>query len=378
MAIRLLHVAHTLDPAAGGVAVVCTRLAAEQLRRGLDVRVLARHPPATVGGRLPPDRVTLSSLGRIRDAVGWAECVHLHGVWDWILFRTALAARQAGRPYLVAPHGMLDPWSLGQKRWKKRLALALGFRRLLNGAAALHALNEDEARLIGPLGLRCPVVIVPNGISLEEVDPLPPAAEFRRTAPGLGESPYVLFLGRLHPKKGLDYLADAFQTVARQRPEVHLVVAGPDDGAGADFVRRIDAAGLTARVHLAGPLFGRAKWAAFAGASCFCLPSRQEGLSVAILEALACRVPPVISDACHFPEVQQAGAGEVVPLDAAALARSLARVLGDPDARARMGAAGRDLVERHFTWDRVVDRLQDVYQSARAPRDGGSRGRSGG
>jgi glycosyltransferase involved in cell wall biosynthesis len=368
MTLRVLQVIHTLDPTAGGVAAVCTRLAREQLRRGLDVRVLARHLPETADAPLPPDRVTLSSSGQTRDAVRWADYVHLHGVWDWVLFRAAREARRAGKPHLVAPHGMLYPWSLGRKRWKKRLALALGFRHMLNRATALHVLNPDEARAIEPLRLHSPVVTVPNGISLEEVDPLPPAAEFRRTVPDLGESPYVLFLSRLHPGKGLDYLADAFPTIARQRPDVHLVVAGPDAGARADFVRRIGDARLGGRVHLVGPLFGRAKWAAYAGARCFCLPSQHETFSVAILEALACRVPVVISDACHFPEIRQAGAGEVVPRDAAALARALGRVLGDPDARARMGAAGRDLVERCFTWDRVVDRLQDVYQEARPLR----------
>src|SRR5205814_797387 len=135
-------------------------------------------------------------------------------------------------------------------------------------------------------------------------------------------------------------------------------------GARADFERRVAAVGLGGRVHLVGPLSGRDKWAALAGAACFCLPSRQEGFSMAILEALACRVPVVVSEACHFPEVAESGAGEVVPLDAAAVAAALGRVLADPEAAGRMGAAGRLLVEGRFTWRRAAERSLETYERA--------------
>src|SRR5207253_6602065 len=115
--------------------------------------------------------------------------------------------------------------------------------------------------------------------------------------PSWCREPYILFLSRLHMKKGLDVLAEAFRTIAAKRSGVHLVVAGPDDGARADFVNRIEAAKLNDRVHLVGSLHGSEKWAALQGAACFVLPSRQEGFSVAILEALASRTSVVVTQA---------------------------------------------------------------------------------
>jgi glycosyltransferase involved in cell wall biosynthesis len=248
---------------------------------------------------------------------------------------------------------MLDPWSLAQKRWKKRLALALGFRKMLDRAAMFHVLNEDEGHLMRPLRLRPPVTVLPNGVS---VDPrrIPLAGSFRARHPEVGDSPYVLFLSRLHPKKGLDYLIGAFAEIARKDSRVRLVIAGPDGGALGSTQRAVRAAGLIERTHFVGPLYDTDKWAALVDATCFCLPSRQEGFSVAILEALACGLPVIISENCHFPEVAAAGAGLVVPLDAGKVAAALAAVLADAGIRERMGRAGRELVESRYTWPRIA------------------------
>jgi glycosyltransferase involved in cell wall biosynthesis len=361
---RIAHVIRSLDPRGGGPQTVATRLATAQARLGHRVTLVAGEGPA-----IPPEG-WLPALPGPRPAV--QECdpdaaaydvLHLHGVWDRILYRTAAAARKRGTPYVVTPHGMLDPWSLAQKRWKKRLALALGYRAMLDGAAALHLLNADELRLIAPLRLRAPGAVLPNGVFLEEIDPLPPPAAFADTHPDVAGRPYILFVGRLHYKKGLDYLADAFRIVAARSPEVRLVVAGPDDGARAEFERRVGGAELAGRVSVVGPLYGAAKWAALVGAACFCLPSRQEGFSVAVVEALACRTPAVVSEACHFPEVGEAGAGAVVPLDPDRIADALDVYLRDRGARDRAGAAGRRLVEERFTWPQVAARSLDLYRS---------------
>ena len=378
--LRIAHVIRSLDGRAGGPPVVCTRLASAQVSRGHAVSVVTEAvgdagAVAGIESRVVPP-VGLGELltgGPARRLLaGWcagADVLHLHGVWDPLLLVAGSEAVRAGTPYVVVPHGMLDPWSLAQRRWKKRLGLAVGTRRLLDRAAVLHLLNADEADLLGPLGLKAPAAVVPNGVALVEIDPLPDPSEFRRARPELGSRPYVLFLGRLHFKKGLDILADAFAGLVPKFPDLRLVVAGADDGERANFEARVRDHRLGDRVHLVGPLYGRAKWAALAGAACFCLPSRQEGFSIAVLEALACRRPVVISEDCHFPEVAEVGAGVVVALNASAVAAGVAQVLIDPIATA-MGAAGRRLVEAKYTWDRVAEQCEAMYAAAGAGRAG--------
>lgn len=381
---RILHVIIGLDFADGGPPVVATRLAAAQAHLGHDVHMALYSCPADAqtnqqlkslphwekvqvhpfprAGKLERLRGTEAARG-LAPLVAGADVVHLHNVWEVILLRAASAARAAGKPYLIIVNGMLDPWALAQKPWKKRLALAMGYRRMLDQCAMLHLLNSEEQRLIEPLGLKAPSMIIPNGVMLEEIDPLPRPGTFRAAHPELGGRRFVLFLSRLHYKKGLDYLARAYALLAKKQPDVDLVVAGPDGGEREGFERLIAAEGLSAKAHVIGPIYGKDKFAALVDCECFVLPSRQEGFSIAILEALAAGAPVVISEACHFPEVASAGAGKVVPLDEGAVAEAMDEVLRDPNRRA-MGQAGRALVEANYTWDRVAQRTILAYERA--------------
>ncbi len=369
---KILHVVPSLDPAGGGPPRIAAALAGATARLGHAVTL------ATYGGRsIPvPDGVTVERLaappGRVDRLLGRSarqamdglvrgfDVVHTHDVWTPLSRAAMAAAAAAGVPFVVLPNGMLDPWSLRQKAWKKRPVLALGLRRLLNRAAFVHVGNADEERGVRLAGVTAPTVVVPNGVDPGEFEAPPTGDAFRADHPAVAGRPYVLFLSRLHFKKGLDYLAAAFAVVAPKHPDVQLVVAGPDDGAAEPFRAAVAAAGLTDRVHLTGPIFGVGRYSAMAGAAAFCLPSRQEGFSIAILEAMACGTPVVISDACHFPEVVTAGAGEVVPLDAAAVAAALDRVLSDSN-RAAMGRAGRAMVFERYTWPIVAGQLVAAY-----------------
>ena len=383
---RIVHVVGTLDPAAGGPPQVCLRLGAAQAALGHDVHVVyfsttaahARieaevgrvpnherirlHPVVDPGAR---ERLLAPRARRVLDdLIADADFVHIHGIWGTLLITAARAARRRGVPHCFQPHGMLDPWSLSQKRLKKRIALRLGYRAALAGASFIQTLNVDEQRLMAPLRLGVRTVVVPNGIYVEEIEPMPAPGTFRAAHPRLADRPFVLFLSRLHYKKGLDILADAFALLGRQHQEVSLVVAGPDDGARQDFETRVAKSGLRDRVHLVGPLYGRDKLAALTDATCFCLPSRQEGFSVAVVEAMACGVPVVISEACHFPEVAQAGAGLIVPLSAARFSAALAALLDDPRLARSMGAAGATLVRERYRWETIGRQSVTHYQEA--------------
>jgi glycosyltransferase involved in cell wall biosynthesis len=377
---RIMHVVRSLNPAAGGLPVVPVRLAAAQSALGHHVALVSERGlaegemhaalfegvPGAGGVRIHwiphcgqgTILVGGPAVSALKEALAGAQVIHLHGIWDPMIWLASQTAARLRIPYLVAPHGMLDPWSLAQKRWKKWLALKLGWKRILDRAAAIHCLNQDEEHLLANLRLVAPTAIIPNGVFLEESDRTPATIE---AATKLPKQPYVLFLSRLHYKKGLDILADAVPIMCAKNPDLHLVVAGPDGGAESGFKNQVMQTGFADRVHVIGALHGPAKWAALRGATCFCLPSRQEGFSMAILEALASRVPVVISDACHFPEIAEVGAGVIVPLAAHEVAAAILRLAGDADLRIQMGLAGRRMVEERFTWRRVAEKAISVY-----------------
>ncbi|MCC6580650.1 MAG: glycosyltransferase [Phycisphaeraceae bacterium] len=395
---RIIHVIGSLDPAAGGPPMVASRLAAAQAALDHHVRIVCYMDPhqqqdAEEALLAVPgfDRVRLNAIStaglteqwlgtqaghhvrRLLEGKAKQTILHLHGVWEPLLAQAAKAARKMGSAYVVTPHGMLDPWSLQQSAAKKKLALTLGRRAMLQQAAFLHLLNDDENELLTPLNLSAPRQVIPNGVFMDEIDPLPPEGQFRGTiaekCPGLGNHPFVLFLSRVHPKKGLDRLVRAISELEAERHRVHLVIAGPDGGAEADNRQLARSLGMEDHIHWVGPLWGRDRFAAMIDAACFCLPSRQEGFSLAITEAMACGKAVVISKSCHFPQVNDAGAGMVVDLkdenvddDAEALAQALREVLTQPHKAAAMGREGRRLVEERFTWPVVVRQMIEAYQ----------------
>lgn len=382
---RIVHIIASIDPAHGGPQSGVVRMAAAQAASGHDVRIVSHGDEETLRSALRSaaqvphldrlhwtiipqpgglERIFGSRMQRrLHSLLADADFVHLHGIWETLLRIAASSARQASTPYCVTPHGMLDRWSLAQKPWKKWLALQFGYLSMLQHAAFLQALNADEAELMAPLGLHPPVMVIPNGIFPEELATSVEPGSFRRTIAGLGDRPFVLFLSRLHPKKGLDILAEAFRLVAAACPQVDLVVVGPEDGAGAGFREQIQQFGLEKRVRMVGSRYGEAKLAAYVDAACFCLPSRQEGFSIAITEALACGVPVVISQACHFPEVADAGAGLVLPLDAVRFADGVIGILRTPEIAARMGRKGRELVHANYTWPKIATLALAAYRA---------------
>ena len=282
-----------------------------------------------------------------------------------MLTAAASLAQSSGIPYFIAPHGMLDPAVYAIRKWKKSLALATTHRSFLRHASCLHMLNKDEAELARPLTGRVETCVIPNGIFESEFENLPEPGRLRARFPELGDDPVVLFLSRLQHKKGLDYLVDAFAIVAREHPSARLVIAGPDGGEERPTRQRIEKFGIGDRVHLVGPLYGDEKLAALRDAAVFCLPSRQEGFSIAITEALAMGLPVVVTKACHYPEVTEANAGIETELDAQDVAVGLLSVLGDPDQARAMGEAGAALVRERFTWPVVARVSIECYQKVR-------------
>ena len=268
-----------------------------------------------------------------RDLPGF-DLLHLHSLYlfhDWAAGNLAM---RIAKPYLVRPHGSLDPYIFRRHRLKKAIFDLWFQNRVLAGASAIHYTAKRRCIWPSPTSHGAPGVVIPNGIDPADYAQLPPQGTFRARHPEIGDRQILLFLSRINFKKGLDILAGAVGRL--KRDDVHLVIAGPDGGYLAETRRFVAEAGIAARTTFTGMLTGQDKLAAFADAALFVLPSYSENFGIAVVEAMACGVPVLISDKVNiWREVVADGAGHAAPCDAARLCR---RNRGDAG---RSGSAGR-------------------------------------
>lgn len=315
---------------AGGIEVATRELVAHLRATGLQVSRSSEQPPASL-----PD------------------CVHLHGIWSPRLAQRLLAWRKQGIPCVISPHGMLDPWALSHKWFKKKVAWHVYQKRLLNGVALLHGASGRETSQFKSLGLKAPVALIPWGVSL------PPVRAERSAQPG---PRIALFVGRVYPVKGLPMLVEAW---SRVRPAGwKLRIVGPDEAGHQAEVENVAAkTGIAGVVEFVGELTGPAKAAAYAGADLFILPSYTENFGMAVAEALAHALPVVTTTGTPWPMLPERGCGWwVAPtVDHLATALAAATALDDETLRA-LGRRGRELVAREFSWQQAADKMKAAYQ----------------
>ena len=299
-----------------------------------------------------------------------ADILHSHGLWMWSDRVAANVARAAGKPHVISPHGMLEPWAMANSALKKRAMWRLFQGRALHEAHCLHALCEAEMKEMRNLGLRNPIAVVPNGVNLAEFADLPAPDAFETAFPALKARRVLLFMARLHPKKGLVPLLQAWKNVAPTFADWTLVIAGPDEGGHrAELESLVAEHRLENAVLFAGMLDGATKKAALARAEAFVLPSFSEGFSIAILEAMACRLPILLTPGCHFFDAVKSGAALEARPDSDSLGESLRQLLGESDeARAQMGQRGRRLIEQKYTWERVATAWKELYAWCARPQ----------
>jgi glycosyltransferase involved in cell wall biosynthesis len=374
---RICHVINSLDPRGGGPPLIALSLASAQAAAGHQTTVLAYGSAAeadlvphvsgsslinlhTVASNAPGEAVLGRTILHAFKQLGRFDIVHLHGLWEPLFPRIAKVCQESATPYVVLINGMLHPWSLAQKRFKKKLAMTLMTRRYLNEAAALQCGNEAEAQFIEPMGFTSPRVILPNGIWPMTPEQRPVRGAFYARFPQLRDDPFALFLGRLTQKKGLDILLEAFESAHLDTPHAWLVIAGPPS----DFDVHAAVANLKSRhrILLAPPQWGPEKYQALNDARCFVLPSRQEGFPVAVLEAISIGTPAILSPECNFPQVEHYGAGVVVDLRADLWAQQLRILLSNPPKFLNMARAGVRLVETQFSWPRVAAKSIALYE----------------
>ncbi|WP_162527451.1 glycosyltransferase [Casimicrobium huifangae] len=280
--------------------------------------------------------------------------IHNHGLWVPLNHWAGSMGRRIGIPVIVQPHGMLEPWALNHKAWKKKLAMALFQRRDLEFASLLVATSSVEYENIRKLGLRQPVAIIPNGVDL-------PTEAFQKTVLLQDRQRVALFLSRVHPVKGLFNLVQAW---ARLAPVGwRLCIAGPDEaGHLKEIMSLVHQLGMQDSIEYVGPVLGAAKSALYNAADVFVLPTFTENFGVVIAEALAHGLPVITTRGAPWADLEKFRCGWWVGMGVDPLVHALreAMALGD-DQRSAIGARGREYVRR-YDWDDIALQTINVYR----------------
>jgi glycosyltransferase involved in cell wall biosynthesis len=391
---KVTHLTQAASTSGGGISEVVRALSMAQQDAGDQLRILSvaddgeaigpwpEGSPEFLGACHFPGMILLPDLDERLDQIN-PQVMHTHGIWSYLSIGVPRWARKHGQPYIVSPHGMLDAWALDNSKIKKKLAAALYERRHLRGAACLHALCQSEAKSIREFGLKNPIATIPNGIEIPEGRDL--------SSRYLVKKKIMLFLGRLHPKKGLE---NALRAWAASRSEAspdskpsnwQFVIAGWDQGDHEVRLKQLceelelSFADVPAKQFLSleassgqlsgfsvvfvGPVFGELKAQLLERANVFILPSFSEGLPMSILEAWAYELPVVMTDYCNLPEGFNADAAIHIDTEVEGMSAGMIKMIECSDAELKgMGVNGLNLVKEKFTWPTIAAQMGELYQ----------------
>jgi poly(glycerol-phosphate) alpha-glucosyltransferase len=361
---KIVAITNYLSERGGGIPPAILRLYQLLAGKGLDVVLAAGDSPEHAPGiRVVTYRTCgprsfgfaldlLQILDRERP-----DLVHLHGLWTYGSIAVQIWQSRTGNPVVVSSHGMLDPWALRHRALKKRIAGAAYEWRNLRQASCIHALTEGEVKSLNNLGFHDHIVRIPNGIDLAK------SADLRQPSRKI-----VLYLGRLHPKKGLVETLIAWslfqKELAIEPARWQLVIAGWDDGGHrAELYNIVRKYSLEEHVKFIGPVFGDAKDILYAAADATILASYSEGLPMSVLETWAFAKPVFMTEQCNLPEGFTAGAAFEITTDPRKIAKVLVDLLPDRARLISAGQAARALADASFNWAKISDRWLSLYSS---------------
>jgi glycosyltransferase involved in cell wall biosynthesis len=334
---------------------------------GVEVGVWAADQSAVVTPLLSRDSSVQRITGRESEALdrfGHLDILHDNGMWLPHNHRLAVLVEKRGIPRVVSMRGMLEPWAVRHKRFKKNVAWALYQRRDLTRASYHHATGEVEARNLQRLRLNVPIVTIPNGVDV--ADGASASVSNTDQRPTTAHQRIALFLGRIYPIKGLPMLVQAW---ARVRPKAwRLCIAGPDEGGHRNEVEKtVAAAGLDGVVSFTGFVSPELKYSIFSDAQLFILPSHSESFGMAVAEALAHGLPVLTTMGTPWSMLRETGCGWWVEptVDGIAEGLRLATNLSRDELR-KMGAKGPALVMTQFSWKHIAHQVLSMYESVLA------------
>jgi glycosyltransferase involved in cell wall biosynthesis len=381
---RVLHVIPYMHPSAGGPPVVVENIIREMNKRGHASDIISstdfcqRDELALLKRLNSLAATTLLSKPSISmflqrdkrwltDRIGAADVVHVHTLWNPLNTSVRRGCARLGRPYVLMPHGMLDPYSLGVKWLRKSIYLQCIEKWNIKAAARIIYASSEEARLASAALSSMPKngVVIPLGSEAPFGSAEALSSKFLQLFPIAQGRRQLLFLGRLHQKKGLDRIVKVLPAIVAKFPDVLLTIAGDGNEMFTNRLKdTIHSLGLGNAVMFTGRLEGEEKWGAYASAELFVLPSRQENFAITVADAMRMGVPVVITDKVNtWPYVERSGAGLVLGDGCieVELLNGLSFLLKNHELRHSMGKRGQEYAVKHFTWSRAADDLLRCY-----------------
>lgn len=375
---RALHVVPNVSEEASGPSYSVPSLARALGRQGLEVElfsVLGSALPSSLGfahrvyprARLLPRLWRSPELARaLAGALDGVDVLHSHSLWVMPNIYPGWVRRPTTTELVISPRGTLSNWALQHSRWKKRAVWTVLQGRVVQRAACLHATAEEEYLDLRRFGLRQPVCVIPNGVDVPERSALDVALGAAVSASGTAsiqpEPNVILYIGRLHVKKGIDRLLRAWTALAPERPDWSLCIAGPDDGGHERELRALERSLGAPRVRFTGPVYGEAKRALYRRAALHVLPSHSENFGMTVAESLACGTPVITTHGTPWSGLQREACGWWIEHGVEPLLHALRGATAlDRSELLRLGARGREWMLRDFSWDRVGQEMSAVY-----------------
>lgn len=366
---QVIHVVPAITEEASGPSYSVVRLCQSLIEAGDDLTLAAMDwsslPSMPAFMKVFPLGVGPRRLGRSPKMCRWlmgetaegkVEVIHNHGMWQMNALYPGWAARGRRTKLVVSPRGTFSTWAMSHGAWFKWIFWPLIQRPALAQASCFHATAESEHEDIRRLGFKQPVAIIPNGIDVPEFAKKKPR-DFRT----------LLFLGRLHPKKGIDVLLTAWTAVMDCFPDWRLLVVGTDkgytnQGGYLEQMKALASKLKLKRMEFVEPLYGGAKWSAYREADLFVLPTHSENFGMTVAEALAAGTPAIVTKGAPWQGLETHRAGWWIDIGADALAACLKEaMLQSPDELARRGINGREWMTREFSWQTVGNRMDQTY-----------------
>lgn len=361
---KIIHVISSIDLSAGGPSKSVSDLAFHQARLGHEVTIFTKASLSPYFRESPHPSLKIRFVNGISFkkelknllAQERFDLLHGHGIWQMPVHWMSKQAQSSHTPYIISPRGMLEPWALNVGKCKKKLALALYQRKDLENASCIHATAEMEAENIRKLGFTNPIAVIPNGIDLAEF----PSLEEK----GIKEKRKILFLSRIHPKKGIELLIQAWHKMGTNlRKDWEIEIAGNgEDAYVASLEKLIREFGLSEEIKITGSQFGEAKLQAYQRADLFVLPTYSENFGIVVAEALACGVPVITTKGTPWEELNSRDAGWWIDIGVDPLVKAMENALVLSDSQLQeIGKNGRLLVEEKYSIQAVAAQMLKLY-----------------